>query len=290
MKRIVLGALLCVGSTTAFAAELPLSVVPADGCPTKAQVLAELARLLPSPPPSAYGADIVVVDRGDRFDVDLAGSQRSFAEPTRDCADRARTAAVAIAVTLAPPAGYANPTSAACRDCPAVANGTAASPRPRKYGFVADAFVGPSLIWKAGNPNDDDDSAPTTVVGVALGLFLGARIHHATLGVLFQHDQIVTIDHGSGFAQASESLERIYGDFGWQFQLGKVDLSPHVALGYFTAPGVAFNLGLAADWYASRWLSIGGRVDFDLVGIALPGGHMQAGYGTTTTFDVGLHL
>jgi hypothetical protein len=106
MNKIIIGLFTFVTfviRAKAHADGLPVAVVPPNGCPSQASVDAELARLLPMPPPSAYAVDIIVADRGDRFEVDIGGAQRSFVEPTRSCAERARTAAIVIAVTMAPP-------------------------------------------------------------------------------------------------------------------------------------------------------------------------------------------
>ena len=103
MKTLLGLALLLVCAATARAERVPVVVLPAGGCPDQAAVDAELERLLPLPPPSAHATALVVADLGDRFAVAAFGAQRIFVDPGRDCGERARTAAVAIAVTLAPP-------------------------------------------------------------------------------------------------------------------------------------------------------------------------------------------
>jgi hypothetical protein len=101
-KRIVLFAAL-MGARSAVAQELTLAVDPQDGCPTASAVREELALLLPTLPLDAGNAAALLSDLGDRFRLTLHGADRIFVDPARDCQKRARTAAVALAVELAPP-------------------------------------------------------------------------------------------------------------------------------------------------------------------------------------------
>ena len=85
-------------------AQLPsLRVEPFEGCPSQRAVETELGRLLPIAPPAACCMDIVVEDNGDSFSLQMDGAQRQFPDEARDCRERARMIAVAIAMTLAPP-------------------------------------------------------------------------------------------------------------------------------------------------------------------------------------------
>jgi hypothetical protein len=112
--RVVAPLLLLFAATAAAAAPLRIAVLPPDGCPSQAALDAELSRLLPAPPPSAYSADIFVSDGGDSFAVTVCGAERVFVDPPRNCAERARIAAVTIALTVAPPTvTFADPASEA---------------------------------------------------------------------------------------------------------------------------------------------------------------------------------
>jgi hypothetical protein len=76
-------------------------------CPTTKQVAALLERMLlqtkttaDTGPPGAVEATIF--DQGRNFRVTIAGEERSFDDPARECAERARHAAVFIALILDP--------------------------------------------------------------------------------------------------------------------------------------------------------------------------------------------
>jgi hypothetical protein len=79
------------------------------GCPTPGQVSGLLAPLLPasrisvgSGPPALD--DISISDDGASFRIVAAGQERSFVDPVRECFERARHAAVFVALALDPPA------------------------------------------------------------------------------------------------------------------------------------------------------------------------------------------
>ncbi len=79
------------------------------GCPTPGQVSGLLAPLLPASRIAAGGGppaldDITISDDGTTFRVLAAGQERSFADPVRECLERARHAAVFVALALDPPA------------------------------------------------------------------------------------------------------------------------------------------------------------------------------------------
>jgi hypothetical protein len=96
----------------------PAVHVHSDGnCPTTAQVSAALEYLLKGSgqtvAPDTAVADLVleVAELGARYRVSLAGQTREYEDRARDCAERARVAAVFAAITLEPPevAGHAKP-------------------------------------------------------------------------------------------------------------------------------------------------------------------------------------
>ena len=77
-------------------------------CPSPAQVVTVLRRLLPrmkvtAEPGSAGTEDATIVDEGSQYRVTIAGQERSFIDAARQCAERARHAAVFVALVLDPP-------------------------------------------------------------------------------------------------------------------------------------------------------------------------------------------
>ncbi|HEY4395510.1 MAG TPA: hypothetical protein VGP64_15675 [Polyangia bacterium] len=79
-------------------------VVEAQGtCPSGEAVRAALLPALTGAP-AAGAAAPRVSDLGDRFQVDAAGQTGAFVDVARDCTERARVAAVFIALALSPPA------------------------------------------------------------------------------------------------------------------------------------------------------------------------------------------
>jgi hypothetical protein len=96
----VTGVLLITGL---IAASSPVSVAVTGACPSGEAVTAALRSALGADTPSA-GADVPKVsDLGDRFSVAASGQVREYADPRRDCDERARAAAVFIALALNPP-------------------------------------------------------------------------------------------------------------------------------------------------------------------------------------------
>ncbi len=77
----------------------------AGACPDRDSVAAELAPALAHKSPDAdpLPADFRLVDLGGAFEVTAAGQTRRYADPARDCAERARDAAVFVALMLNPP-------------------------------------------------------------------------------------------------------------------------------------------------------------------------------------------
>jgi len=103
-------ALLALAAATARA-EPPASlrvVGDESACPNPSQVVGLLARLLQrtkiAPASGSAGVDDASIsDEGTNFRVTVARQERSFADPTRQCTERARHAAVFIALVLDPP-------------------------------------------------------------------------------------------------------------------------------------------------------------------------------------------
>ncbi|HEY3352733.1 MAG TPA: hypothetical protein VGQ83_05760, partial [Polyangia bacterium] len=107
-----------------------------EGCPAPRALRAALARLLPAArlvedesEPSAV--TVRIEDGGAMFRIAIGAGWREVRDPARDCAERARVAAVLVVLALAPPAigepavtapppAAAPPPVAASRAAPAV--------------------------------------------------------------------------------------------------------------------------------------------------------------------------
>lgn len=115
----------------------PLTVEATGDCPSREGVLAALEPVLakdalrpPHDPPR-------VIDLGGRFEVKAAGQTGQYFDPARDCAERARTAAVFIALALNPPTFRSTSPPAAAEPPPVVP-----PPAPPGAGAGADATGG----------------------------------------------------------------------------------------------------------------------------------------------------
>jgi len=95
-------------------------VAATGDCPSAQAVTAALGSALGSEARVA-GADAPrVSDQGDRFSVTALGQSRQYADPARDCDERARAAAVFIALVLNPPVAPAPAAPAAVVQQPSV--------------------------------------------------------------------------------------------------------------------------------------------------------------------------
>jgi hypothetical protein len=106
---------LWVASASAEPAPLHVQLIAA-ACPSPSELEDKLEPLLDRElevSGSDPKADVVIVDHGVSFTVEIAGVARKFADPTRDCVERARQAAVFIAVNLKPSAAEEQPESEA---------------------------------------------------------------------------------------------------------------------------------------------------------------------------------
>jgi hypothetical protein len=110
IARLVALASCVAAPMTAGAAEPELASLVAgpSTCPRPDMVLAELAALLPPERLAARlratpGAPPVeLIDRGVPFDVAISGRVREYRDEARDCTQRARVAAVFVAMTIDP--------------------------------------------------------------------------------------------------------------------------------------------------------------------------------------------
>jgi hypothetical protein len=93
---------------SASAEQAPVHVqLAAAACPSPSDLEDQLEPLLDAEldvSESDARADAEVIDHGESFTVEVAGVEREFGDRTRDCVERARQAAVFIALNLKPPA------------------------------------------------------------------------------------------------------------------------------------------------------------------------------------------
>lgn len=91
---------IALGSPVSLATESPLS----ESCPTREATLAAVATLLGQAAVSAeVRSQIRVTDYGAWFAISAKDKSREYLDNSRNCAERARMAAVFVALTLAPP-------------------------------------------------------------------------------------------------------------------------------------------------------------------------------------------
>ena len=100
MSQILLLALIAAAPAGAPPA-LPVTVT--GECPSAGAVTAALGSALGGEARTGVADSPRVSDEGDRFSVVALGQSRQFADPARDCDERARAAAVFIALVLNPP-------------------------------------------------------------------------------------------------------------------------------------------------------------------------------------------
>ena len=77
---------------------------PGEPCPTREETLRAVYALLGQASISLEElAQIAVTDQGATYSISVKGRLREYSDSARDCAQRARTSAVFVALTLAPP-------------------------------------------------------------------------------------------------------------------------------------------------------------------------------------------
>lgn len=178
-------------------------VAPAEGCPSAAQVMAALDRYLPGhalvaadvPDPEAW-ATAVVADEDTGYRVTCAGKEKRFSDVARRCGERARTAAVFVALLLRPPRADGDAPGdpgAAVTPAPSPPLAVAAPPpdEPARAGFLDLEAAGVVAVAPAG---------PVLVCGGALRLAGGWRVVGAALGATGLSP--AAIDVGGGRARA----------------------------------------------------------------------------------------
>ena len=93
----------------AAAAASPVPVAVTGACPSAEAVTAALGSALGNEATTSVADVPRVSDQGDRFSVVVRGQTRQFVDAARDCDERARAAAVFIALALNPPVVPAAP-------------------------------------------------------------------------------------------------------------------------------------------------------------------------------------
>jgi hypothetical protein len=155
------------------AASSPPAVAVTGACPGADAVTAALTSALGNEAGRQLAVAPKVTDDGDGFSVTALGQTRRYADPARDCDERARAAAVFIALALNPPVlplapesgiqgGAAPPTAVA-------AAGAAAAPASQRW---LDLAVAARF-----------DSGPGAATSAAFGFELGAVVGWRWLGV-----------------------------------------------------------------------------------------------------------
>lgn len=189
-------------------------------CPTAKQVATVLERMLPrtkiTAEPGKVGAsDVTVSDQGAHFRVTVAGQERSFDDGAHQCAERARHAAVFVALIVDPPAIAEGSAEQPTAPTPAVPPVDA--PRPpaerRAAGWQWDLGLG-GVVLVAPQGDRRQTAVAQGVAAFARGkrgfhLGFGAGILHGTLRFdIAQADAWwIPLDVAAGFTARSTAWE-----------------------------------------------------------------------------------
>jgi hypothetical protein len=193
-----------------------------SGCPTSAQVATVLRRLLPRTKVIAENGhagaeDAAIEDEGAEYRVRIAGQQRSFVDGARQCAERARHAAVFVALVLDPPSvpEPAEPPPAAPVPPPAPppAERPVAPPPVPRAPLPLDLTLAPILLFAPGSADRQTSMAaggmawlrakPGLHVAVGTGVLRGAlRFDEVTADAWW-----IPIDVALGFSARADRWE-----------------------------------------------------------------------------------
>jgi hypothetical protein len=163
----------------------PVEVTAVGSCPAREAVVAALAPVAGTAARAGGTALPRVADLGDRFEVSAAGQRTQYVDPGRDCAERARTAAVFIALALNPPASDRRaPPAAAPPPPPPVPPAVAVPPPPpAPPQEPSESESSPAPTWMAvgiggrvdGASLGDGPSPTALVAGAELRAAVGRR-------------------------------------------------------------------------------------------------------------------
>ena len=221
---VLLAGVVLLAAAAGAAAPPSVRMVGDDAaCPSPAQVVTVLRRLLPrtkvtAETGQAAPADAVIADEGSQYRVTIGGQERTFVDGARQCAERARHAAVFVALVLDPPtipepAEPAPASSAVIPAVPSLSERPAPPPPAHKPSPSLDLTLGPILQMA---PSAGDRRA-----AVAAGLMAWVRAKrgfHLSLGTgvlrgaLHFEDVVadawwVPIHVAAGFAFQTDSWE-----------------------------------------------------------------------------------
>jgi hypothetical protein len=136
-------------------------------CPRLSEVVAALGQVVTADVAQAAASEIVIRDLGSSWQIEVRARASSYAEPARNCAERARVAAVFAALALDPPDRDDGPeldTSA-----------TRATPTARPLSFAVQVAPLLALVAGANLPLGAGGQVRFTVSGEHLGFALGAE-------------------------------------------------------------------------------------------------------------------
>jgi hypothetical protein len=226
-------------------------VAVSGSCPDSSAVQTVLAGLLPAKPSDGPEVSATVADLGESYVVTVGDQMKTYADVTRDCAERARVAAAFVALELAPDARSASDTKPASPT-------PAARPPPDT---VRPRSSGP--LWVRVDARGTLDSAPASGLfapGLALGVAVGRGkfggqavcgwISRSSLNV-GSEDSAVRIER---FPCALGPMLRLYPNG----QVLEVSVAASLVLGALVAEGAGF-----ASNYDSVRLEVGGRASLD---------------------------
>lgn len=226
--RFLIAVALLSATATARAADPPGRLIGGSStCPSPAAVRTEIELLVPREQLNARlrasgGSNplVEITDLGVPFQVVVAGSAREYRDEARDCAYRARVAAVFVALVLHPGAMLAPRTNPPPREPPAVA-----PPRPPPEPAVLVSTV-------------SEEPEPTSPQRARVRLALGAAV-----------DAGVGTDARIG--QAGLGARVAFGDERWALAAGATALAPvdtrigGVAIRQWRVPA---DVSLRAQW------------------------------------------
>jgi hypothetical protein len=163
-------------------------------------------------------------------------------------------------------------------------------------GFLLVPSLGVSAAHFSQPP---DDEGPQWLVGPTFGLFVGWRLHGATIGLAFDHTQAVLhAEEGYETSLADHRVERATVRVGYALRTEHCAVTPSLSLGvlnsdvpfyYDELVGVTGSAALALDWGLSRSVTAGGNLALDL-GEAWPQSRTVTSYGVTLTAHLRIHL
>src|SRR5436190_5216433 len=156
-----------------------LVIETAGQCPAREAVVAALLPVLGEEAMRTTAGATRVSDLGDRFEVTVLGQTRQYPDATRDCAERARVAAVFIALAVRPPV-FAPPSPPSP---PAVVRSVAPPPPPAEPPAPA---AWRSVAVGARFDGGPGDRSPGLTAGAELRVALGLHSFGvvATAGIL----------------------------------------------------------------------------------------------------------